>query len=60
MYNLNICTSDLEVFLKNSKNTFIEKLLIQNEMSKESDDILPYIKEYVIMVNIVEIMSYFL
>uniref|UniRef100_U9V2L6 Uncharacterized protein n=1 Tax=Rhizophagus irregularis (strain DAOM 181602 / DAOM 197198 / MUCL 43194) TaxID=747089 RepID=U9V2L6_RHIID len=36
--------SDFEVFLKNSKDTFINKLLINNS---EGQDILPFIKEYI-------------
>ncbi|GBC04869.1 hypothetical protein RclHR1_05910002 [Rhizophagus clarus] len=36
---------DFEFFLKNSQNTFIKRLCIKIKM-KESDDILPYIKEY--------------
>ncbi|RIA79880.1 hypothetical protein C1645_793620 [Glomus cerebriforme] len=59
---LSICTSDLEVFLKNSKNTFIEKLVIQNEMREKSDDILPYIKEYVMKerrIRYLAILSYY-
>ncbi|PKY32681.1 hypothetical protein RhiirB3_451042, partial [Rhizophagus irregularis] len=40
--------SDLEVFLKNSQNTYIKKLLIRNKVkSANNDDILPYIKEYI-------------
>ncbi|GBB86053.1 hypothetical protein RclHR1_01250016 [Rhizophagus clarus] len=39
--------NDLEVFLKNSQNTFIKKLLIRNEMNEESEEIFPYIKEYI-------------
>jgi hypothetical protein len=46
-----IKTSDLEVFLKNSQDTFIKKLLINNCMMQKGirDDfeILPYIKEYI-------------
>ncbi|GBC47809.2 hypothetical protein GLOIN_2v1779684 [Rhizophagus irregularis DAOM 181602=DAOM 197198] len=40
-------TSDLEVFLKNSQNTFIKKLLIKNNKKEESQDIFPSIKEYI-------------
>ncbi|EXX57887.1 uncharacterized protein OCT59_020332 [Rhizophagus irregularis] len=39
--------NDLEVFLKNSQNTFIKKLLIRNKKEDESDDIFPYIREYI-------------
>ncbi|EXX62083.1 uncharacterized protein OCT59_009783 [Rhizophagus irregularis] len=50
---LNLCLtineSDLEIFLKNSQNTFIKKLLIKVKYDKNygSQDILPYIKEYI-------------
>ncbi|PKK64508.1 hypothetical protein RhiirC2_787382 [Rhizophagus irregularis] len=44
---LTINTSDLEVFLKNSQNTFIKKLLIRNIRKEESGDIFSYIKEYI-------------
>jgi hypothetical protein len=47
MLNLTINTSDLEVFLKNSQNTFIKKLLISNK-GKESENIFPYIEEYIV------------
>jgi hypothetical protein len=40
-------TSDLKVFLENSQNTFIKKLIIKNEKSSENEDIFPYIKEYI-------------
>jgi hypothetical protein len=45
---LAINTSDLEVFLKNSQNTFIKKLLISNITRGKGQDILPYIKEYIV------------
>jgi hypothetical protein len=45
--NLAINGSDLEIFLKNSQNTFIKKFLIKNERREESEDIFPYIKEYI-------------
>jgi hypothetical protein len=38
--------SDFEIFLKNSQNTFINRLCIKNELL-EGEDILPYIKEYI-------------
>jgi len=41
---LYIKASDFEVFLKNSHNTFIKKLVINN---RSNEDILPYIKEYI-------------
>ncbi|GBB88219.1 hypothetical protein RclHR1_14770003 [Rhizophagus clarus] len=42
--SLHIKTSDFEIFLENSHNTFIKKLLINNI---EGQDILPYVKEYI-------------
>ncbi|RGB24361.1 hypothetical protein C1646_747824 [Rhizophagus diaphanus] len=48
--NLGLATngSDLEVFLKNSQNTYINKLLIRNKVKNvKNDDILPYIKKYI-------------
>jgi hypothetical protein len=44
---LSINTSDLDIFLKNSQNIFIKKLLISNVKKEESEDIFPYIKEYI-------------
>jgi hypothetical protein len=44
---LHIKLNDLEIFLKNSQNIFIEKLLINNKMREDSEDILSYIKEYI-------------
>jgi hypothetical protein len=38
---------DLEIFLKNSRNTFIRKLLIRNIIQYENVNILFYIKEYI-------------
>jgi hypothetical protein len=46
---LAIKESDLEVFLKSSQNTYIKKLLIRNANNEgTSQDILPYIKEYIV------------
>jgi hypothetical protein len=45
--NLEIKKGDFEIFLKNSQNTFIEKLLIRNREQNGCKDILPYIKEYI-------------
>ncbi|PKK67466.1 hypothetical protein RhiirC2_751718, partial [Rhizophagus irregularis] len=42
--SLHIKMSDFEVFLKNSQDTFIKKLLINN---LKGQDILSYIKEYI-------------
>ncbi|GES72750.1 hypothetical protein GLOIN_2v1881853 [Rhizophagus clarus] len=56
---LRIKTSDFEVFLKNSQDTFINKLLINNI---EGQDILLYIKEYIMKkrrVKYLAIMDYF-
>jgi hypothetical protein len=49
---LKINTSDFEIFLRNSHNTFIKKLLIRNfryrkQEKQEKMNILPYIKEYI-------------
>jgi hypothetical protein len=45
---LKINKNDLEVFLKNSQNIFIRKLLIRNKFYEESsDNILPCIKKYI-------------
>ncbi|GBB89077.1 hypothetical protein RclHR1_15740003 [Rhizophagus clarus] len=44
---LHIKISDYEIFLKNSQNTFIKKLLINNRMLEYSDDIAPYTKKYI-------------
>ncbi|CAB4439114.1 unnamed protein product [Rhizophagus irregularis] len=41
---IHIKMSDFEAFLKNPQDTFIKKLLINN---LEGQDILPYIKEYI-------------
>ncbi|GBC47832.2 hypothetical protein GLOIN_2v1879301 [Rhizophagus irregularis DAOM 181602=DAOM 197198] len=38
-------TNDLEMFLKNSQNSFINKLVIRNRVNKSS--IVPYIKKYI-------------
>jgi hypothetical protein len=45
--NLEIKKGDFEIFLKNSQNTFIEKLLIRNREQNGHEIILPYIKEYI-------------
>jgi hypothetical protein len=44
-FKINI--SDFKIFLQNSQNTFIKKLLIKNLMKKDSDGILPCIKEHI-------------
>nr|AMJ52387.1 hypothetical protein [Rhizophagus clarus] len=45
--SLAINENDIEIFLKNSQNTFIEKLLIKNKKKKENEDIFIHIKEYI-------------
>ena len=47
---IKITASDFEVFLKNSQNTFINKLLIDNYIVETEDqDILPYLfEEYIV------------
>ncbi|RGB27006.1 hypothetical protein C1646_769702 [Rhizophagus diaphanus] len=40
-------TNDLEIFLRNSQNTFIKKLLIRYMVWNESKIILSYIKEFI-------------
>ncbi|POG67151.1 hypothetical protein GLOIN_2v1779695 [Rhizophagus irregularis DAOM 181602=DAOM 197198] len=45
--SLKINPIDLKVFLESSQNTFIRKLLINDADQKESKEILPYIKEYI-------------
>ncbi|EXX65154.1 uncharacterized protein OCT59_000292 [Rhizophagus irregularis] len=44
--SLKINPNDLVTFFKNSRNTFIKKLLIRNKMLDDSEDILPIIKEH--------------
>ncbi|GBB86050.1 hypothetical protein RclHR1_01250013 [Rhizophagus clarus] len=45
---LKVNINDLENFLKNSRNTFVRKLLIKNKIYDDDDnDILSYIKEYI-------------
>ena len=51
--------SDFEVFLRNSKNTFIIRLLISNEMQVESEDnFLPYIEEYIVKKKKVKYIAF--
>ncbi|RIA84577.1 hypothetical protein C1645_879840 [Glomus cerebriforme] len=54
---LTINPSDLVVFLKNSQNSFIKKLLICNKIQGKIDDILPYIKEYIMKKKRVEYLA---
>jgi hypothetical protein len=46
--SLTINLDDLKVFLKNSSNTFIKKLLINNKMKLGNEDIWSYIEEYIV------------
>ncbi|RGB25973.1 hypothetical protein C1646_771028 [Rhizophagus diaphanus] len=52
-----IKTCDLEVFLKDSQDIFIKKLLINNKMQVENDDILPFIKKYIMRKNRVKYLA---
>ncbi|RGB27781.1 hypothetical protein C1646_673733 [Rhizophagus diaphanus] len=54
---LHIKASDFEIFLKNSQDTFIKKLLIKNLMLN-GDDILPYIKEYIMKEKRVKYLTF--
>jgi hypothetical protein len=48
--NLNlssISANDLEIFLKNSQNTFVKKLLIRNKKKRKNVNLFPYIREYI-------------
>ncbi|CAB5192177.1 unnamed protein product [Rhizophagus irregularis] len=45
--SLSFRTNELEIFLKNSQNTFIKKLLIRNIMVDKSENILFCIKKYI-------------
>jgi hypothetical protein len=48
----------LEVFLKNSQNTFIKKFLINNNIQGNDDiGILPFIKEYIMKEKRVEYLA---
>ena len=56
---LSFTVSDFEVFLRNSKNTFIIRLLISNEMQVESEDnFLPYIEEYIVKKKKVKYIAF--
>ncbi|GBB89776.1 hypothetical protein RclHR1_16590002 [Rhizophagus clarus] len=50
--------SDLEIFLRNSQNTFIRKLLIKNLMEKNDENILSFIKKYIMKKKDEDIISY--
>ncbi|PKC03364.1 hypothetical protein RhiirA5_423856 [Rhizophagus irregularis] len=49
--------NDFEIFLKNSQNTFINRLCIKI-MIREGDDILLYIKEYIMKKKRVKHLSF--
>ncbi|RGB32954.1 hypothetical protein C1646_762270 [Rhizophagus diaphanus] len=53
-----IKASDFEVFLKNSKGTFINKLLIRDLMQKDKNNILTYIKEYIMKEKRVRYLNF--
>jgi hypothetical protein len=55
---LYIKANDLKVFLENSQNTFIEKLLINNKRQNSEDSILPYIKEYIVKKKRVKCLAF--
>ncbi|RGB25047.1 hypothetical protein C1646_747526 [Rhizophagus diaphanus] len=55
---LHIKMSDFEIFLKNSQNTFIKKLLINNFNNLKGQDILPYIKEYIMKKKRVKYLAF--
>jgi hypothetical protein len=57
---LSIKANDLKVFLNNSQNTFIEKLLIHNNKIREDSDeeLLLCIKEYIMKKKKVKYLSY--
>ncbi|CAB5192149.1 hypothetical protein RhiirA1_536096 [Rhizophagus irregularis] len=48
---------DFKIFLKDSQNIFIKRLLIRNRMFKERVNILPYIKEYIMKNRRVEYLA---
>ncbi|PKC63801.1 hypothetical protein RhiirA1_537514 [Rhizophagus irregularis] len=50
-------TNDFEIFLKNSQNTFIKKLVIRNQSRGEIENILPYIKKYIMKMKRVEYLA---
>ncbi|RGB25214.1 hypothetical protein C1646_747449 [Rhizophagus diaphanus] len=55
---LQIKVSDFEVFLKNSQDTFIKKLLIGNFNNLKGQDILSYIKEYIMKKKRVKYLAF--
>ncbi|PKY31167.1 hypothetical protein RhiirB3_448645 [Rhizophagus irregularis] len=56
--SLSFNTKDFEIFLKNSQNTFIKKLLIRNIMKYDDKSILSYIKKYIMMKEKVKYLAY--
>ncbi|GBB95367.1 hypothetical protein RclHR1_02520002 [Rhizophagus clarus] len=54
---LHINASDFEIFLKNSKNIYIKKLLINNKMQQDSENILLHVKEYIMKKKRVEYLA---
>jgi hypothetical protein len=48
---------DFKIFLETSKNTFIKRLLIRNRTSRERENILPCIKEYIMKNRRVEYLA---
>ncbi|RIA86491.1 hypothetical protein C1645_878639 [Glomus cerebriforme] len=57
LYLYRIETRDFEIFLKNSQNTFFEKLLIDNEIS-DNQDLLPYLEEYIVKKKRVKYLAF--
>ncbi|GBC08695.1 hypothetical protein RclHR1_08310003 [Rhizophagus clarus] len=55
---LMINPNDFEIFLKNSQNVFIKKLLLRNKIQEKTYDILPYIKDYVMKENRVKYLAF--
>ncbi|POG71800.1 uncharacterized protein OCT59_000165 [Rhizophagus irregularis] len=56
--SLSFNSSDFEIFLKNSQNTFIRKLIINNVMQDEGESILFYIKEYIMRKERVKYLAF--
>jgi hypothetical protein len=61
--SLVINTDNFEIFLKNSQNSFIKKLLIKNirygkREEEEKKNILPYIKKYIMKNNRVDYLAF--
>ncbi|PKY28057.1 hypothetical protein RhiirB3_529618 [Rhizophagus irregularis] len=56
--SLSFNSNDFEIFLKNSQNTFIKRLLISNMMQNESVSILFYIKKYIMRRERVKYLAF--